>query len=628
MSNDVTLKAVLIGEDRSLSKTMKGAGDSVEQVGKKSKTAGAMMKGALSAEVVMRVADAVVDFGKNSIEAYRGAEISQKQLEDAYKRFPKIASVNIAKLRDYNQALQDKGYADADDIASGQASLARYKLTGDQLKRITPLLVDYANRTGKDIPAAAAALGKGLSGSSRLAKELGFSFKDAKDPAKNFDQILAGLQGTVGGYSSKLPEAERNSKALGYSFGDLQESLGEKLMPIMAQATALGLQVVNWISQNVSWLGPLATGLAVVAGAFAILNAVMALNPFVLVVVAIGALVAGLIWCYQNVEGFRNDVNRAFEAIGAVARWLWNNAFAPALRAIVSGFGWVVDGIAGFLEALGSIPGFGWAKGAAANLRGLAQGARAAADGIRDIPDPKVNTGNSRAQIVALDKKIKSLKGKVVEAKAKGDTKEVERLQKKIRELQGKKVTIEANVRKTGPSKITIRSVGGGVYKIGTSYFQADGGILATLADGRVVQRFADGGFEDHQAQIAPAGRGGAVRVWAEGETGGEAYIPLSPAKRTRSREIWRETGKRLGVTEMADGGLLLADTSQMLRRRELATASAVVGRAGSGGGDVYYVTLTAPPGAPRAWAEATERELYGLMKSRGPGGKLIFQKG
>lgn len=627
MSNDVTLKAVLIGEDRSLSKTMKGAGDSVEQVGKKSKTAGAMMKGALSAEVVMRVADAVVDFGKDSIEAYRGAEISQKQLEDAYKRFPKIASVNIDKLRDYNQALQDKGYADADDIASGQASLARYKLTGDQLKRITPLLVDYANRTGKDIPAAAATLGKGLSGSSRLAKELGFSFKDAKDPAKNFDQILAGLQGTVGGYSSKLPEAERNSKALGYGFGDLQESLGEKLMPIMAQATALGLQVVNWISQNVSWLGPLATGLAVVGGAFAILNAVMALNPFVLVVVAIGALVAGLIWCYQNIEGFRNDVNRAFEAIGAVARWLWNNAFAPALRAIVSGFGWVVDGIAGFLEALGSIPGFEWAKGAAANLRGLAQGARAAADGIKNIPDPKVNTGNSRAQIVALDRKIKSLKGKVVEAKAKGDTKEVERLQKKIRDLRGKKVTLEANVKKTGPSKITIRSVGGGVYKIGTSYLQADGGILATLADGRVVQRFADGGFEDHQAQIAPAGRGGAVRVWAEGETGGEAYIPLAASKRARSREIWRETGKRLGMTEMADGGLLLADTSQMLRRRELATASAVVGRA-SAGGDIYYVTLTAPPGAPRAWAEATERELYGLMKSRGPGGKLIFQKG
>ena len=136
MSDDVTLKAVLIGEDRSLSKTMGKAGDSVDQVGKKSKLTGAAMKGALSAAVVTQVADAVVDFGRESIEAYRGAEIAQKQLEDAYKRFPKVASVNIDKLREYNQTMQDKGYADADDVAAGQAVLARYKMTGAQLKQM------------------------------------------------------------------------------------------------------------------------------------------------------------------------------------------------------------------------------------------------------------------------------------------------------------------------------------------------------------------------------------------------------------------------------------------------------------------------------------------------------------
>lgn len=561
MADDVTLKAVLVGEDRSLSKTMKGAGDSVEQVGKKSKTAGAMMKGALSAEVVMRVADAVVDFGRDSIEAYRGAEISQKQLEDAYKRFPKIASVNINKLRDYNQALQDKGYADADDIASGQASLARYKLTGDQLKRITPLLVDYANRTGKDIPAAAATLGKGLSGSSRLAKELGFSFKDAKDPAKNFDQILAGLQGTVGGYSSKLPEAERNSKALGYSFGDLQESLGEKLMPIMTQATALGLQVVDWISQNVSWLGPLATGLAVVAGAFAVLNAVMAVNPFTLIVVAVGALVGGLIWAYQNVEWFRNGVDAGFSAIGAAGRWLWNNALAPALRGIVNGFAWVIDGVANFLDALGNVPGFGWAKDAARGLRGVAQGARDAASGIKDIPDPKVNTGKSEANIKKLKNQINSIKDKIAHAKVKGDTKEVDRLNKKLRDMK-KRYDVAINMKKTGVSTITSKVAAGGI---------------------RLVARRMGG----------PVRKG--MPYWV-GEDEPELFIP---------------------------------DSSGMIRnQKQLASSSRALAGAGAGGGGDTYVAVTAPPGAPRAFAEAVERALYDLMKSRGPKGKLKFARG
>jgi TP901 family phage tail tape measure protein len=69
-------------------------------------------------------------------------------------------------------------------------------------------------------------------------------------------------------------------------------------------------------------------------------------------------------------------------------------------------------------------------------------------------------------------------------------------------------------------------------------------------ADGAVVDYFASGGFkEKHVAEIA---RAGDWRVWAEPETGGEAYIPLSPGKRGRSVPIWLETGRRLGMDEDA----------------------------------------------------------------------------
>ena len=59
---------------------------------------------------------------------------------------------------------------------------------------------------------------------------------------------------------------------------------------------------------------------------------------------------------------------------------------------------------------------------------------------------------------------------------------------------------------------------------------------------------FADGGFS-RDAQI-----GTAPILWAE--AGPEAYIPLSPSKRTRSVEIWAQTGQILGVLPMADGGI------------------------------------------------------------------------
>jgi hypothetical protein len=82
------------------------------------------------------------------------------------------------------------------------------------------------------------------------------------------------------------------------------------------------------------------------------------------------------------------------------------------------------------------------------------------------------------------------------------------------------------------------------------------GAATKKKADGGIVERFALGGFRP-SAHIVPAG---ANRIlYGEPETGGEAFIPLAPAKRTRSLSILNETARRMGqrVTAMADGGIL-----------------------------------------------------------------------
>jgi hypothetical protein len=165
------LKLTLIGDDKSASKALKGVGKEAEKShGMLSKLGGVGKTALLGlAGAAIAGAGAAVEFGKSSLDAFADADASQKKLEDAYKRFPKIADVNIDKLRDLDDAIQRKTGADGDDIAAGQAVLARYKLTGKQLKELTPLLVDYATRSGKDIPAAAGVLGKALGGSSGSA---------------------------------------------------------------------------------------------------------------------------------------------------------------------------------------------------------------------------------------------------------------------------------------------------------------------------------------------------------------------------------------------------------------------------------------------------------------------------
>lgn len=214
----------------------------------------------------------------------------------------------------------------------------------------------------------------------------------------------------------------------------------------------------SWVASNAAMIATSVASKAVAAAQW-LVNAAMSANPIGIVVVALAALAAGLVYAYQNSEQFRAAVDGAFKAVAAAGRWLWNNALAPAFRGIVRGFAWVVDGAANLLDALGHVPGFEWAKTAAANMRGLAQGARDAANGIKDIPDaePRLSLKDeASAKVRAIDAKIKALKGKIVTAKANGDTKAVTTLQNKINALKDKKVAITATVKKAGINGIKV----------------------------------------------------------------------------------------------------------------------------------------------------------------------------
>jgi len=98
---------------------------------------------------------------------------------------------------------------------------------------------------------------------------------------------------------------------------------------------------------------------------------------------------------------------------------------------------------------------------------------------------------------------------------------------------------------------------------------QSGGTTRPGFANGGIVEFFARGGIrEQHVAQIAAAG---SMRVWAEPETGGEAYIPLSPAKRQRSMAILEDVAAHFGGTfihnsaqSFAVGGVTAAAPASM----------------------------------------------------------------
>ena len=80
-------------------------------------------------------------------------------------------------------------------------------------------------------------------------------------------------------------------------------------------------------------------------------------------------------------------------------------------------------------------------------------------------------------------------------------------------------------------------------------------GLVKSYLNGGIAmaERYANGG-EAHVAQIAQAQV--PFRIWAEPETGGEAYIPLSPMKRARSEEILGIVANKFGK-ELSEIGTL-----------------------------------------------------------------------
>ena len=97
-----------------------------------------------------------------------------------------------------------------------------------------------------------------------------------------------------------------------------------------------------------------------------------------------------------------------------------------------------------------------------------------------------------------------------------------------------------------GPTSARMQEDGGIFSSAGVQTF-ANGGMSKAIQSIQ-MNSFA-GGTEKHVAQIAKGGW--PYRVWAEPETGGEAYIPLAKSKRKRSMKILEQVAKYFGMSLM-----------------------------------------------------------------------------
>jgi hypothetical protein len=250
--------------DKSMTTTKKSVEDTTESTSK---------FGAVAGIAGVEAVEKLVDFGKESVEAYSEAQESQDKLADSYKRFPALADVSLSSLQNLNSALSEKTKYDDDATASGESVLAGFKLTGTQLETIVPLLQDYASKTGKDLPTAATTLGKAINGQGAALKKIGINFKDTGSEAGNFTELQKDLNAQVGGFAEDEGKSATGQAAiLANQYGEVQEAVGQDLLPVLIKLGSTLIDVANFTQNNSKVLVPIVGILGSVAAAILAVN--------------------------------------------------------------------------------------------------------------------------------------------------------------------------------------------------------------------------------------------------------------------------------------------------------------------------------------------------------------------
>jgi hypothetical protein len=176
----------------------------------------------------------------------------------------------------------------------------------------------------------------------------------------------------------------------------LKMSIGQALVPVLvtaSQALLPLIQAFTWGMQNIPGFNYLVLGLAAalaglliastVAGAFSALGISMtvALGPVGLVIIAVAALVAGLVIAYQKVGWFRDGVNAAFNAIKTTVKAVvdfikahWKG-LATALLVLTGPVGIIVAAFINFKSQI-----FGVIDAVIGKIKGLV-------DAVKDVAD-------------------------------------------------------------------------------------------------------------------------------------------------------------------------------------------------------------------------------------------------
>jgi hypothetical protein len=271
-----------------------------------------------------------------------------------------------------------------------------------QATKLMTMSADLARYKHIDMETAAKILARGTQGSAKAFKELGITLDTTIPKNQAITKAFNELNTKIGG------QAQAYTKSFAGQMSILKERLDQvfqtiasKVLPVLAAflgyITTNGKALMIYGAIVLFVIGLIKTYTTVTAAAKAVQQAyafwtyaqaastnvfrfalsalwtTMKANPIGFIVAAVIALGAAFVWAWNKFEGFRKGV-------------------VKGLQIVVNAFGYLVGAVGTALNALGKIPGFGWAKTAGKSVDKLADSVRDYSNSLDALANKKIST--------------------------------------------------------------------------------------------------------------------------------------------------------------------------------------------------------------------------------------------
>lgn len=330
----------------------KNMGAKISSVGKTFIKAGA---------IATAVSVPIVNGIKDSLAAYEVQRTAETKLTEIYKTRMGVSDKAAKKTMELASALQQQGVIGDEVALSGAQQLATFAKYPGTVNTLLPAMENLlaqqkgVNATGEDAVNIGNLMGKVLMGQTGALKRVGISFDENQEKVLKYGteqeraaMLAQVITSNVGNMNSELAKTPAGQMAqLNNSLGDIKESIGAALAPVVAQlAQWVSAKLVpameklmKFIQQHpmigkiavavagilavggplLIMLGTLMTVLPALGGAFSAL-----MGPIGLVVAAVAAAIAIGVLLYKNWDKIKTVAVTVWTAIKDFIVAVWN----------------------------------------------------------------------------------------------------------------------------------------------------------------------------------------------------------------------------------------------------------------------------------------------------------------